>query len=141
MPAGFAHPAGGLLGFSAVKLVGYTVAAAVLERVYGRLPRRTFRIGVTRTAIGIAAGLLYGLVWIGLTTSMGFVSRPELSTYLAWLFPVRLREWRFLLWIFHDRELWSGRSWLWSLAGTLWSYVLDSPAVAGVFVLGGFWVC
>jgi hypothetical protein len=135
VPGGLDHPVVGFLTFTGVKLVGYTVAAAVLERAYERTPRRIFRIGAARTAIGVAAGLLYGLAW---TTLIG---PPETVPYLAGLFPVRLIEWRLLLWIFHDRNLWSGKGWRWTLAGTIWSYALDVPAVAGFFVLGGFWVC
>jgi hypothetical protein len=62
--------------------------------------------------------------------------------YLACLLPVRIAEWWFLIWLFYDRKLREPAKG-WRMVGlcTVWSYVLDLPAIAGFFVTAGFWIC
>ena len=60
--------------------------------------------------------------------------------YYAFLLPVRLTEWTFLIWLFFDRSLNDRvRMWKYIAFGTICSYVLDAIGVGAALVLpGGF---
>jgi hypothetical protein len=146
VPAGLSNPAVGYAAFSAIKFAGYTIAAHYISRSYDRSDLAAWRVGATRTLIGMTAGALYFGLWIVVripfpqllnTTGEAF---PFL--YLAGLLPVRLLEWWLLIWIFYDRALIERAKGLRTVAlGTAWSCLLDIPAVAGLITIGGFWVC
>jgi hypothetical protein len=132
--------AAGFVYFIGVKAIGYTAAAPVLKRAYG-LPRssppRIVTVGLTRTAIGILAGSLYGALWV-----YGKISIPPLF-FFALLLPIRLGEWLILIRLFFDKAL-ERKPLLWKalFAASGWSYCLDALGVLAAFVLpGGFWVC
>lgn len=140
-PLGFAY-------FAGVKAVGYTAAAAVLKRGYGLAsqPRpAVWSVGLTRTAIGIAAGLLYGGAWIWVIGRFftNFSGTWEAILYFAFLLPIRFAEWSLLIWIFFDRGLHDRiRQWQYAGFGILCSYVLDAIGIgAAVIIPGGVWVC
>ncbi len=143
MPAGLTNPALGYAGFCAVKLAGYSLAGWYLSRSYRRPDIGALRVGATRTLIGMATGALYFWLW---AASGALFTRPASDTgsylYLAGLLPVRLAEWWLLIWIFYDRKLAQpAKGWRNVILGTAWSYFLDAPAIAGLLVVGGFWVC
>ncbi len=46
----------GYLAFCGIKLAGYTGAALLISRVYGRSDRNAILVGIVRTLIGMAAG-------------------------------------------------------------------------------------
>ena len=148
MPAGIEHPVLGYLGFAAVKFAGYSLAAPVISRTYGRTDRNPFIVGATRTAIGMAAGATYfGLLWSAGSFGIGPLARGSSSThgeffYLAGLLPVRIAEWWLLLWLFYDRRFGQpARAWRTVALATAWSYVLDAPAIMGFLVVGKVWIC
>lgn len=141
MPAGLTNPVLGYAGFAAVKLAGYSLAGWYLSRSYGRPDIGAFRVGATRTLIGMAAGALYFGLWM---TAGAPAARSETATfwYLAGLLPIRLAEWWLLIWVFYDRQFKQpAKGWRAVLLGTTWSYLLDAPAVAGLLAVGGFWIC
>jgi hypothetical protein len=139
MPAGLTNPVLGYAGFCAVKLAGYSLAGWYLSRSYSRPDIGAFRVGATRTLIGMATGALYVGVW---WASGQLVAGPASYLYLAGLLPVRLAEWWLLIWLFYDRKLaHAAKGWRNVSLGTAWSYLLDAPAIAGLLVAGGFWVC
>jgi hypothetical protein len=146
MPAGFTNPVVGYASFCAVKFVGYSLAARYISRSYSRPEIGTFRVGATRTLIGMIAGAAYFAVWMVAQPpavrppNAPFHGFPYL--YLAGLLPIRIAEWWLLIWIFYDRAFKQpAKGWRTVAAGTLWSYVLDAPAIAGFFATAGFWVC
>jgi hypothetical protein len=62
-----APTAAGFAYFAGVKAVGYTAASIVLKRGYQVIePVKTnvMTVGLTRTGIGVVAGLVYGGMWI-----------------------------------------------------------------------------
>jgi hypothetical protein len=134
-PLGFAY-------FSAVKLAGYTAAAWYFRRSYDRPDSNVWKIGVARTALGLAVGSSYGAVWwlVG-----KWIHVPENSDliYLALLFPIRLAEWSLILWLFFERQRdTQSRLLRNSLLGMAWSYVLDAIGIlAAIVTPGGIWVC
>jgi hypothetical protein len=137
-PLGFAY-------FAGVKAAGYTAASAILKNGYGfrgSPTPRLWSVGLTRTGIGIGAGLLYGAIWIfGISR---FIPNDTYGIrYLAFLLPIRLAEWCLLIWIFFDRGLHDRlRMWKYAALGTVCSYVLDVIGVGAALVLpGGIWVC
>lgn len=142
MPGG-PTPAG-FLYFTAIKAAGYTGASVVLKNGYGLrgAPKpRIWAVGLTRTGIGLAAGALYGGLWIlALNKSSGEGS--EALFYLL-LLPIRLAEWILWIWLLLDRGLHERvRMWKYAAFGTICSYALDAIGVGAAFVLpGGFWVC
>jgi hypothetical protein len=127
----------GLVYFVGVKFAGYSVAASYLRRQYPQAKTHSLVVGGVRTLIGIAAGVAAVLA----TQQFGIIrSTPEFFVFLV---PTRILEWLLLLWLFFERPNWNWkRAILWSCVGTLWSFLLDIPAILSVFVLpGGFWVC
>src|SRR2546426_8659764 len=131
-PLGYAY-------FAAVKAVGYTAASVVLKRGYGRHGSNkpsVWKVGLTRTGIGIAIGVLYGGLWF---FAFGRIA-GDASTiaYYVLLLPVRLAEWSLLIWLFFDRGLHDrSRMWKYIGFGTLCSYVLDVIGVGAALVLPG----
>lgn len=136
----------GLAYFTGVKLAGYTGYAYFLrdklfdDQANGGVGR-TFKIGGTRTGIGLAAGVAYGA--LVMTTGI-FVSgdSPGLF-YMLGLLPVRLAEWWFLLWLFFRHKMGDRTQTAWGIGlGTVVSYLLDAVGIGAALVLpGGVWVC
>ena len=127
----------GLVYFAAIKMTGYTIAGYQLKRLYQVEAPNPFRFGAARTVLGIVAGVSFGF----LTATLN-IRQSELVYYLT-LAPIRFAEWSFIIWYFFDRT-WSQPSRLarYSLFGSLWSFLLDVPAILAVFVLpGGIWIC
>lgn len=139
MPGGISNPLLGYAAFCAVKLAGYTLAARVISRAYGRTELNSWGVGAARTVIGMAAGALYGGAALLLANSF---AKAGSLVFLAGFIPIRLAEWWLLLWLFYDRPLADKRKG-WCVVGlaTVWSYVVDLPAIAGAFFTGGFWIC
>lgn len=133
MPAGVEHPLIGSLMFAAVKLGGYTWAGHALNKL-ARTPVSPLRVGALRTVLGIGFGTA---VW-GFTA---LVDSPALTAtaYVILLAPVRLLEWMLLVrWAYGPNLRPSGKAY--SLLVGL-SYLLDVPAVLGLFATSGFWIC
>ena len=139
MPGGATHPAIGYLVFGTIKFAGYSLAARFISRRYDRPDRNPFLVGGTRTLIGVVAGAVY----VGLLALLPspFVTRGG-PFFLLGLLPMRVVEWWLLLWLFYDRRLEKPRTG-WGVVGlaTAWSFLLDVPAIAGMFFTGGFWIC
>jgi hypothetical protein len=142
-----APTAAGFLYFTGIKAAGYTAASVVLKIGYGLrgAPKPSvWAVGLTRSGIGLAAGALYGGLWI-LAMNKFNTMEGEGSAILFYVFllPIRLAEWILLIWLFLDRGLQQrGRMWKYAAFGTICSYALDAIGVAAAFVLpGGIWVC
>ena len=135
MPGGSAPL--GLISFAAVKFAGYTAAATFLNKQLPESTASAWFVGGVRTVIGLAAG--FGAIFAA--GHLG-VLRSEAAFY-ALLLPIRLCEWLILLGLFYRRPEWEwGRSLKFAAFGTLWSYVLDVPAVLAIFTIpGGAWIC
>ena len=137
----------GFLYFTAVKAAGYTAASVVLKIGYGLrgAPKpRIWAVGLTRTGIGLAAGALYGGLWIlALNKFHTFTGEGTEALFYLFLLPIRLAEWILLIWVFLDRGLHQrARMWKYAAFGTICSYALDAIGVGAAFVLpGGIWVC
>jgi hypothetical protein len=144
MPVGFSDPVLGYATFCAIKFAGYSAAGHCLSMQYDR-DISSWKAGAVRTLIGMAAGAAYFGAWNVLDPSAfragaGYNSFRYL--YLAGLLPVRIAEWWLLIWLFYDRALAQpAKGWRMVGLGTVWSYVLDAPAIAGFIATAGFWVC
>ncbi len=136
MPMGPA-PLGG------VKFVGYTGAALVIRKVYPEFKGRIFRVGLTRTAIGIGAGAAYGALWFFLSKSAFHTADPNPWLYFGGLLPVRIAEWMWLVHLFFDHGLFDPqKAFRVGVGGTVWSYCLDAIGIGAALVVpGGIWVC
>jgi hypothetical protein len=136
-PLGFAY-------FAGVKFVGYSAAALVLRRAY-KTPANALKVGLTRTGIGLVAGILFGGASILISTHLqnewpGWVT---VSIFFGFLIPIRLAEWSLLIHIFFDRGLMQRDKLLdFAALGTFWSFALDAVGIVAAFVVpGGFWIC
>ena len=138
MPAGVSNPAIGYAAFCAVKLCGYSLAARFISRSYDQHQRSAWTIGAARTGIGIVAGALYyGAVLL----VAAHVARDASWIYLLGFVPIRVLEWWLLLWLFYDRRLeQKSKGWRIVALATHCSYVVDIPAIAGLYVTGGMWI-
>src|SRR5258707_8632300 len=90
----------GFVYFVGVKFFGYTGAALVIRKVYPEFKGRIFRVGLTRTAIGIGAGAAYGALWFFLSESAFQTADPNPCLYFCGLLPVRIAEWMWLVHLF-----------------------------------------
>jgi len=146
MPAGISNPGLGYATFCAIKFAGYTAAAHFLSKSYNRDDLASWKVGAVRTLIGMAAGAVYFFaLWFLFDRTAhppGGMFGGVPTLYLAGLLPVRIAEWWLLIWLFYDRAL-SQPAKGWRMVGlcTIWSYVLDAPAIAGFFATAGFWIC
>ncbi|MCP5557939.1 MAG: hypothetical protein H7A55_09330 [Verrucomicrobiaceae bacterium] len=133
MPAGVSDPVLGGIAFGSIKLAGYCFAAYMNLLRYQRSPTHWFRIGVTRTLIGLAFGYPY-FNWA--------TSACQSLAFMLGLIPIRIIEWLLLIVLFYDRKLKNPPQALGvAVVGTIWSFALDLPATIGFFVVGGFWIC
>lgn len=88
-----APTAAGFAYFAGVKAIGYTAAAAVFKHGYQAIaPVKTnvVTVGLSRTGIGLAAGLIYGGLWI---LAANLIRNPSDSLplyYYIFLLPVIL---------------------------------------------------
>ena len=140
MPMGEHNPVAGYMAFCAVKAVGYTGAAAVISRIYEHSDRNALVVGTTRTLIGMAVGAaIYAFQHI--QAAYGLDTFDTMPKAIAGLAALRLAEWWLLLCLFYDRQLSSHRGWGVACGGTVWSFVLDVPAVLGYIVAAGVWIC
>ncbi|MDB4906267.1 MAG: hypothetical protein JWO05_1051 [Gemmatimonadetes bacterium] len=133
----FGSSALGAVYFGAVKLIGYSAAGYYVNRREGLPAPRPLIFGATRAIIGVVVGSSYGYAY----ERFAPYSSP-LPFYLG-LIPIRILEWLFVFWLFY-RHVSPLRQRLpgYTVAGILWSFVLDIPAMATLFVLpGGFWIC
>jgi len=138
MPGGLENPLLGYAAFSAVKFGGYSLAAWRLNQSYSDRSRNVVAVGATRTAIGMGFGTVLTILLFPLIFSGG----PGLVLGYLVFVPVRLLEWWLIILIFYDGQLETrAKDWTCVGLGTLWSYVLDAPAIIGLFVTGGFWIC
>ena len=137
----------GFLYFAGIKALGYTAASVVLKMGYGLrdAPKPSiWAVGLSRTGIGLAAGALYGGLWIlALTRFNNSGGEGYEALFYLFLLPIRLAEWILLIWLFLDRGLHQrARMWKYAAFGTICSYALDAVGVAAALVLpGGIWVC
>lgn len=128
----------GLAYFADVKLAGYSIAGGYLRNRLSVTRPRALTFGVARTLLGIAAGVAFVA-----GAAMCDVFRSEIWFYVL-LFPVRLLEWLVAVWFFFGRSApLPGTTYAKSaVLGSVWSYVLDIPAVIALFTLpGGAWIC
>ena len=135
MPMG-GSPTIGLIAYTSIKLIGYTLAGKKLNQWYKVSKPRPFVFGIARTVLGLTLGIS---VLFLLDKSSSTVD----SRFLFLLIPVRFFEWHLILYLFYERQNYlfkriSG----YSLLGILWSFILDIPAIATMFVIPGrVWVC
>jgi hypothetical protein len=134
----------GFLAFSGVKFLGYTAAAAVLQRAY-QTTRNPWVVGLGRTGIGLVAGTIFGGVWF-LVSSRIENKWPDWLAAICFfgpLIPIRLGEWCLLIHWFFDRGLrHREEAEKYAMIGSLWSFALDAVGIAAAFVVpGGFWIC
>ena len=113
---------------------------------YDRDDLASWKVGAVRTLIGMAAGAAYFGLWYpdryARRMSRAACTAVFRYLYLAGLLPVRIAEWWLLIWLFYDRKLREpAKGWRMVGLGTIWSYVLDAPAIAGFIATAGFWVC
>ncbi len=127
----------GFAAFAGVKLVGYTVAGFKLRAAYHREGRVPIAFGVSRTLLGVAAGLAYGSMVPSVSSGAGIIA------LYAGLLPVRLLEWLAIIAVFFDRRFGEpGRLLKYALAGIAWSYLLDAVAILLALITpGAIWVC
>jgi len=138
---------GGLAYFAGVKLAGYTGYAYFLrKRLFDDIPNgafaRTFKIGATRTGIGVAAGIVYGGLAF-LTVGIFGEGASSGVYYMLGLLPLRVLEWWLLLWLFFRPKIGDRPKTAWGIGlGIVVSYALDAIGIGAALVLpGGIWVC
>ncbi|MBS1599380.1 MAG: hypothetical protein JST75_14235 [Bacteroidetes bacterium] len=129
-------PTIGLIAYTSIKLIGYSFAGKKLNQWYKVSWPRSFVFGVVRTILGVVVGISVLFLLDKVDSAIG-------NRFLLFLIPVRFFEWYVIIYFFYERHNYSfrriaGRC----FSGILWSFALDIPAIAAVFVIpGGVWVC
>ena len=123
------------VAFVAIKLVGYSVAAVVLNKHFEGTPRNPLIVGTVRTLIGMVFGAIVGIV--------GFWQLDlAVSFFLFALVPVRILEWWIVLRLFYWADEPNRNKFPYAIAlACVWSFILDIPAIIGFIATGGFWIC
>ncbi|HLY71885.1 MAG TPA: hypothetical protein VKR53_19260 [Puia sp.] len=135
MPVG-GSPTIGLIAYTSIKMIGYTLAGKKLNQWYKVAKPRPFVFGIARTVLGLAVGISVIFLFDKLFSTMD-------NRFLFFLIPVRFFEWHLIIYLFYEKHTYlfkriSG----YSLLGILWSFILDIPAIATIFIIpGGVWVC
>jgi hypothetical protein len=106
------------LTYGAVKIAGYALFAKVLNR-YTQKPVSPLKFGLVKTAVGLIGGLGYLFLMYSL--------REDTSDAIAFIgaLPVRLVVWAIVIKWFYGDGLERRTRVVATLAGTVWSYVLD----------------
>lgn len=139
MPGGPTLEVQSYLIFGGIKLGGYTLAGWFLNRAYKNSTANFFLVGLTRTVLGMIIGAGVGLAAFPVIVFLGGLG---CLVYVLGLIPVRLFEWFVIIRIFYDRNQETrDKNWAYARSGTLWSFILDIPALVGFVSTGGFWIC
>jgi hypothetical protein len=102
--------------------------------------RTALLAGPVRTLIGMAVG--GGIAaFERMESAYGLDLFDNMAKAVAGLAALRLVEWWLLLWLFYDRRVSSRRGWAVVAGGTVWSFILDVPAVIGYIMAAGVWIC
>ena len=95
-------------------------------------------VGLTRMLLGLGFGTALAL----LSFPFIFVGGVGFFVYLLGLIPVRLLEWYIIIKGFYGpAEVPTNSLKKPLLLGVLASFILDVPALIGLFAAGGFWIC
>ena len=136
MPGGITFDATqSYIAFSAIKLIGYSVAGLYLSRQYSNSESNFLIVGLFRTLLGVVFGVTVGII--------GFWALDvALMVFLIGLIPIRFFEWWLTIRLFFDRNMENKRK-LYNNSGIgiAWSFVLDIPAIFGFLATGGLWIC
>jgi hypothetical protein len=138
-PLGFAY-------FAAVKFVGYSAYAALLNSSVSKEPSKVpsaWKSGLVRTGIGVAVGTVVGLTFWKLLPSGGWLNRHGDALFWWGLVPVRVLEWYFFLWLLYRQyHLRLSQTAFAITSGIVVSFLLDGVGVFAMLVVpGGAWVC
>lgn len=128
----------GFAAFAGIKLAGYTVAGVTLRRLYPATRALAFTIGATRTATGLAVGII-NIAFLAMFASRSNSMNGEIAPWLFLsLIVLRLIIWTFIVWLFCDRK-WerTQRTLTCVVAGTAFSFLLDVAGVALALVSPG----
>lgn len=137
MPGSIPGPLG-FAAFSGVKLAGYTLAGAVLRKIYPAAKARALIIGATRMVVGLAIGLSHLALWAAYLSRSSRSDSEALVPFLICSLVLRLLVWTSIVWFFCDRE-WArpGRIVAYAAAGTALSFLLDFAGIALALVAPG----
>ena len=123
MPGGLVEPLQGILAFTSIKFVGYSLAALYLNKSYPNSTNNFLVVGLVRTIIGI----VFGIILTSISFPFVFIGGLGFLVYILGLIPVRLLEWSILIRFFYDESV-EDKHQLWKhkVLGTLWSFILEA---------------
>jgi hypothetical protein len=139
---------GGFAYFAAVKWLGYSGYAVVVNRTKPMTDSKLrspnpWWVGSVRTGIGVAVGAAVGLGYWSVASHLPAIEAHADGIFFAFLVPVRILEWLLLLTLFYRKFQFDRRRIaILIICGILVSFALDAIGVFAAFVLpGGMWVC
>jgi len=106
-------------------------------------PPSAFQAGAARTVIGVLVGSVVGLsIFSGLLDRLPSNQTTTLI-FFALLVPIRILEWRFLLWwMYREFPFSPGTRGRLVTLGILTSFALDAIGILAALVIpGGIWIC
>src|SRR5450432_3784095 len=96
MPIG-PSPNIGLISYTAIKVIGYSLVGWELNRRYQSTKPRPYVFGIVRTLLGIVVGITSLFLLEAINSNRGVV-------FFIFLMPIRLCEWLLVLYIFYERK-------------------------------------
>jgi hypothetical protein len=136
MPIGLSSPTIGLISYTVIKVIGYSLAGVKLNQWYQKTKPRPYVFGVARALLGLVVGITF-------LSLLGIISLNVGVMFFIFLIPIRFFEWFIVLYIFYGKsDLSFKRIFRYSFFGIAYSFLLDIPVIASFLIIpGGFWVC
>jgi hypothetical protein len=128
----------GTIIYALIKIVGYSLFAKYLNSLYQK-HQNIWKVGLVRTVLGVVLGLVHnGIFFSFFNISMGRSPIGGEGTYLFFTLLVLLRviEWSLIVHWFYDKNITEKNKALKAIClGIFWSFILDIPLMAGLFVV------
>ena len=128
----------GTLAYALVKIVGYSLFAKYLNSAF-KTNQNIWKVGLVRTILGVVLGLIHNSAFFSFfNISMGRLPVGGDGTYLFFIFLILLRiiEWSLIIHWFYNKKLTKRSRAIKAVGlGIIWSFILDIPLMAGLFVV------
>ena len=123
--------------YALIKILGYSLFAKFLNSLF-LTHNNIWKVGLVRTILGVVLGLAHNVFFLSFfNISMGRSPIGGEDTYLYFTFLILLRifEWGLIIYLFYDRKMKKRALIIKAIGlGVIWSFILDIPLLAGLFV-------
>ena len=127
----------GTLIYAFIKIIGYSLFAKYLNSLFSK-HQNIWKVGLVRTVLGVTLGLAHNSIFFSFfNISMGRspIGGEGTSLFFILLVLLRVIEWGLIIHWFYNKKLTEKPKVLKGIGfGIIWSFILDIPLLAGLFV-------